>query len=180
MKLNRKAFSTIEALLVVLILVIIGASGAYVYTANKNVNKNLKAASQDASGSPKFSSKKKTSASSTQSSQATNHAAESKAPADSQTPAAGSCDAQSGSVVSVALNPDIPSPRCVKVTADQKLSLTNNHTEAITVTLGFKTLTIEAGQTGTIDDAFGNYLQPGVHDVKTTASSGGGPEIWLQ
>jgi len=69
MKLNQRAFSAVEGLLILLIVVIVGATGAYVYTSNKNANKNLKAASQDASGTPKFSSKKKTSTTPTSSQQ---------------------------------------------------------------------------------------------------------------
>ncbi|HLW15818.1 MAG TPA: hypothetical protein VKV69_00465, partial [Actinomycetota bacterium] len=37
-----------------------------------------------------------------------------KEPADAQTPAAGACDAATGDVATVQLNPDVPSPRCVR------------------------------------------------------------------
>jgi len=58
MKLNSKAFSTIESLLVVVIIAIVGGTGYYVYNANKTTNATLSSAAKDASSSPKFSSKK--------------------------------------------------------------------------------------------------------------------------
>lgn len=58
MKLNSKAFSAVEALLIVVIVAIVGGTGYYVYHANKTANKTLSTAAKDASGSPKFSSKK--------------------------------------------------------------------------------------------------------------------------
>jgi hypothetical protein len=57
MKLNSKAFSTIEALLIVVIASILGGTGYYVYNANKNTNNTYKAASKDASGTPKYAKK---------------------------------------------------------------------------------------------------------------------------
>ena len=59
-QLNQKGLGTVEVLLVILIVAILGATGYYVYHANKNANSNYKAASQDASGTPKFAPKKTT------------------------------------------------------------------------------------------------------------------------
>lgn len=52
MKLIQKGFSTVETLLVLLIVVIIGATGAYVYTANKNANNTLNSANAATQSSP--------------------------------------------------------------------------------------------------------------------------------
>jgi len=60
MKLNQKAFGAIETLLIIVIVAILGGTGYYVYHANKATNDTLNAAAKDASGSPKFSSKKAT------------------------------------------------------------------------------------------------------------------------
>lgn len=60
MKLNQKAFSAVEALLIIVIVGILGGTGYYVYHANKTTNDTLSSAAKDASGSPKFVAKKKT------------------------------------------------------------------------------------------------------------------------
>jgi uncharacterized protein (UPF0333 family) len=46
-KLNQRAFSTVEALLIVIIIAIVGGTGYYVYNANKNVSDTYSAASQN-------------------------------------------------------------------------------------------------------------------------------------
>lgn len=58
--LNSKAFGTVETLLVILIVAILGGTGYYVYHANKNTNDTLNSAAKDANGTPKFASKKPT------------------------------------------------------------------------------------------------------------------------
>lgn len=58
MKLNAKAFATIEAILIVVILAILGGTGYYVYHAKKVANDTLSSAAKDASGSPKYAAKK--------------------------------------------------------------------------------------------------------------------------
>ena len=47
------------------------------------------------------------------------------APADSETPAAGTCLPADGPVATVTLSPDVPQPRCVVVEAGQRLDLVN-------------------------------------------------------
>jgi hypothetical protein len=80
----------------------------------------------------------------------------------------------------VVLNPDIPSPRCVKVTATQRLRLRNSTGESVTVTFAGSSTTLASGQTHLYDQAFGDYLAPGVHRVSVSFYGDSGPEIWLQ
>jgi hypothetical protein len=102
-------------------------------------------------------------------------------PADSEGPAAGACDPQPDSdVVTFTLQPDIPSPRCAQVTADQHLSLTNGTGQSVTVTYAGRTLTIADGATEEINEPFGTYLALGVHVAHVDFYAGSGPEIWLQ
>jgi hypothetical protein len=98
----------------------------------------------------------------------------------SDTPAAGTCGSAGGSVVEVVLNPDIPSPRCVRVTAAQRLRLRNSTGESVTVTFAGSSTTLASGQTHLYDQAFGDYLAPGVHRVSVSFYGDSGPEIWLQ
>jgi hypothetical protein len=100
-------------------------------------------------------------------------------PPDSQFPAAPVCPISAGSVVVVTINPDIPSPRCVKVLPDQTLTVTNRTDQAVEFPLGRYTLKIPAGQTDSITAQFKTYLQPGVHTVKMPYYAGSGPAIWL-
>ena len=102
------------------------------------------------------------------------------APADTQTPAAGTCLPADGPVATVTLSPDVPQPRCVVVKPEQRLDLVNPGQTAVTATLGAQTIIVPAGQTGRIDLAFGDYLEPGVHrlDVAELYASSS-PEIWL-
>jgi hypothetical protein len=100
-------------------------------------------------------------------------------PPDAQSPAAPVCPISAGSVVMVTINPDIPSPRCVKVLPDQTLTVTNRTDQTIELPLGRHTLKIPAGQTDSITEQFKAYLQPGVHTVKMPYYAGSGPAIWL-
>lgn len=94
--------------------------------------------------------------------------------ADSLTPTAGACAGpQSGIVVTVTIGMDnVPQPRCMKVTADQKLKVVNNSNQVIQKSVGRYNLNITPGQSQEIDATFGSYLLPGVHDIVG--------EIWLQ
>lgn len=107
------------------------------------------------------------------------------APADSKTPASGFCpDPPPGTVVTVTINPDVPSPRCQKVLANQQLRVVNNTSQTLTVSLGQNSLTIAPSQSQTITQTFGTYLASGVHHIITSSQlaqqGGAGPEIWLQ
>jgi cytoskeletal protein RodZ len=104
-------------------------------------------------------------------------------PPDADVPAAGVCARADTSVVvvEVVLDPDVPSPRCTEVTADQRLVVRNATTEAVTVTLADFRVTVAPGESELLDRPFGQYLAPGVHRVSTGALYGGsGPEIWLK
>ncbi|HWB39399.1 MAG TPA: hypothetical protein VG604_04165 [Candidatus Saccharimonadales bacterium] len=163
-KLSRSGFGAIEAILFIVLFIGLGVVGYSVYQTNQD---NKQADTTKAAASQKTTTSKPT-------------ASESKAPADSQAPAASSCEPQAGTQASVSINIDVPSPRCVQVSASQTLAIKNNDSQTVTVTLGSKAVTIAAGQTGTIAEQFGNYLEVGVHDMTTNAPSGGAPEIWLK
>lgn len=177
---RQRGFATIEAVLVAVVVLIAAGTGYYVYHANQKANQTLNTAAKAAKSSPPKTTKKNSSSKSGNKS-SSQRTAEAKAPADSQSPAAGSCFTSSSSVVTIKINPDVPSPRCSKVTASQTLVLDNATGKTITATLGSKSLTIAPGQSGRITDQFGNYLQAGVHIIRTSVYGGGsGPEVWLQ
>jgi len=108
-------------------------------------------------------------------------------PKDSDSPAAGICDYQEGDTVTITLNGDIPSPRCVKVKSNQNLRVQNN-TEGV-VTVWFDNVSSAVLFPYSIDirpdnkyifaTPFGEYLKPGVHKLKTSLYKSSGPEIWL-
>ena len=99
---------------------------------------------------------------------------------DGDTPAAGTCGSFTGTVVEVVLNPDIPSPRCVEVTADQRLQVRNAAGESVTVTFAGSTVALGDGDTHVFDQPFGDYLAPGVHRVTASIYGDSGAEIWLK
>lgn len=98
-----------------------------------------------------------------------------KAP-DLDTPVAGICsEVIPGQIVTVMIYDDnVPSPRCLKVTADQTLRYTNNSGNPLIFELGSESVTIAPGESATLDRNFGEFLLPGGH------LSTGGPEFWLQ
>lgn len=99
--------------------------------------------------------------------------------ADSQTPVAGICSGSVDSaVVNIDINGDTANPRCVKVTANQQLQITNNLDKSIQVSLGQYSSTIQPKENQKLGPTFATYLAPGVHSVVVTG--GPGPEIWLQ
>lgn len=93
-------------------------------------------------------------------------------------PAAGICAEPEGEIVEVYANPDMPDPRCVIVKPEQKLRVTNKTPVTIEVTLGTFTISLEPGVAGVMDQPFGEYLEPGVHQVMVSPCCGG--EIWLK
>jgi len=72
----------------------------------------------------------------------------------------------------------MPSPRCLVIRHDQRLSVTNDTDGAITVTLGthFKA-TVSPRQTYTFADTVGTRLDPGVHTLMFTPSFAA--DIWV-
>jgi len=93
-------------------------------------------------------------------------------------PAAGICMEAEGETAVVEIFPDIPAPRCLKVTAAQRLVVVNRTDSQISVSLGALAAVIQPGEQQELDRRFGEYLAPGVHRVKVEPYSG--PEVWLQ
>lgn len=102
------------------------------------------------------------------------------APADSSssTPAAGICDAPKGRVVTVALTPDVPSPRCVAVRCPQRLAFRNDSDRTARVHVPtFSTRRVRPGATTVYRRAVRTYLAPGHHSVRVSLYAGGGVEV---
>ena len=100
---------------------------------------------------------------------------------DSMLPTAGICgDALPGETAIIRLNVDTPNPRCAKVTANQRLHVTNLTDSPVTVVLMGVDYEIAQGAGTTFAPMFGDIWEPGVHVLHTSAyGDGGGPEIWL-
>jgi hypothetical protein len=77
----------------------------------------------------------------------------------------------------VKIIPDVPAPRCLKVSGDQRLKVTNTTGATIHVTLGSFTFDLQPGAEGALEQPFQEYLAPGVHRLLATPFSG--PELWL-
>jgi hypothetical protein len=108
-------------------------------------------------------------------------------PADAQSPAAGGCGNATNGIAEVALNPDVPSPRCIIVHDTDHLRVKNNFAFAVRVDDGGGSFTVQPGASETGMKALGGYWATGVHRLKifnaaTNAAlyGGSGPEIWLQ
>lgn len=94
-----------------------------------------------------------------------------------QQPAAGICGATENDVVVVTIYPDIPDPRCVKVTPGQSLKVVNGTEGSVQVVLGPFYAALQPGEEYTFDLPLGEYLAPGVHLVQVLPCCG--PELWL-
>ncbi len=99
------------------------------------------------------------------------------APPDAEQPAAGICAEGQDEVVAVDINADMPSPRCVKVTSQQRIEVRNRTQSALQLELGFKRAQVEAGGTYRFGQPVGEFLAPGVHVLLAAPFSG--PEVWL-
>ena len=91
---------------------------------------------------------------------------------DSDQPAAGICDPEDGAVVTITINADVPSPRCVKVASRQQLKYVNATGAPLRVAFWMFDVQIPPGQEYVFDMPVGEYLTPGVHRL-------GGAEVWL-
>ena len=108
-------------------------------------------------------------------------------PKDADFPAAGACDFQPGDMVTVSLQEGIPNPRCAKIRPVQKLKIVNDTDKKVRI--WFENISPSILPAGSVyldpesDYIFGRgageYLEPGVHRLKTSLYSGSGPEIWL-
>jgi hypothetical protein len=98
---------------------------------------------------------------------------------DSQTPAAGICaEPPAGDVATITINVDAPSPRCSKITPEQRLRVVNNTAEPVQVELARFRVTVAPAEAQVLDAPAGDYLAPGVH-VLQVSSTAGGAEVWL-
>jgi hypothetical protein len=90
-------------------------------------------------------------------------------------PVAGICAAFEEETVRVEIQarPDnVPDPRCIRVRADQKLTISNRSGEPIEFHLGKFHAVIEPGGSNRIGFAFGDYLAPGAHSLHVEVFEG--------
>jgi len=95
-----------------------------------------------------------------------------------QSPAAGICASFDGDTVVVYLYADIPDPRCIKVRADQRLSVVNRTQNTLEISLGIYEASLAPGAETTFDAPFGMYLAPGVHQIQVSPCCS--PELVLE
>lgn len=108
-------------------------------------------------------------------------------PADADSPAAGVCGAASGPLVTVVANPDTPAPRCLIVTANQRLRVVNDSNrigppgKPMTVRFaGFAPRAVP-GEATLFDRPLGELITPGVHNIRISLyPCAGGAEVWLK
>lgn len=101
-------------------------------------------------------------------------------PPDAHSPAAGVCARAVGAVAMLQINVDTPSPRCEVVTPEQRLRVVNTTDGPVRVRLAHIAVRLGPRQDLIIDQPFGAYLAPGVHDLAISAYAGGGAELWLR
>lgn len=107
-------------------------------------------------------------------------------PADADSPAGGICGSDSGAVVTVVANPDTPAPRCLIVTANQRLRVVNGSNlsgagKPITVTFAdFAPRVVPIGGATLFDRPLGEYIAPGVHSIHISLYGSGGGDVWLK
>ena len=89
-----------------------------------------------------------------------------------QSPAAGICASFEGGTVVVNIYADIPDPRCVKVRADQRLSVVNQTQNTLEISLGIYQASLAPGAETTFDAPFGTYLATGVHILQVSPCCG--------
>jgi len=95
-----------------------------------------------------------------------------------QSPAAGICASFEGEMVVVSIYPDIPDPRCIKVRADQQLTVVNRTQNNLEVSLGIYKASLTPGAETTFDAPFGMYLATGVHQLQVSPCCS--PELVLE
>jgi hypothetical protein len=97
----------------------------------------------------------------------------------SEYPAAGICAGPAeGEITDVVIYPDIPDPRCLRISANQTLQVTNQTDRRLEIDLGPFHANIQPGETYLFLTPFGEFLSPGVHSL--LASPYGGPQLWLE
>jgi hypothetical protein len=108
-------------------------------------------------------------------------------PATGDTPAAGACGGGANGYATVETNPDVPLPRCLIVTARERLRVVNTSNRfgqpgrPVLVTFaGFAPRRLAVGEATVFDRPFGEYLATGVHTVHLSLFRGSGTEVWLK
>jgi hypothetical protein len=99
-------------------------------------------------------------------------------PSVGDSPAAGVCGSERGTIVSVDINVDTPSPRCAVIRADQMLRLRNRTADTEYVAIGPYSAKLLPRSDKTFSRPFGEYLARGVHVVE--GSPYAGPSLWLK
>jgi hypothetical protein len=95
-----------------------------------------------------------------------------------ESPAAGICGMFDGDIVTLIIYPDIPDPRCVEVTSEQKLRVVNRRDEPIQAAIGTFQADIPPDGEHTFDVPVGEYLMPGVHLLQVSPCCS--PEVVLK
>jgi hypothetical protein len=93
-------------------------------------------------------------------------------------PAAGICGKAEGDLATMTLLPGIPDPRCLIVSANQRLRVINRTEGTVEISLAGVAQTLEPDGSFTFTAEFGELLQPGVHALAVDPCCGG--EIWLK
>jgi hypothetical protein len=81
-------------------------------------------------------------------------------------------------MVTINIYPDIPDPRCSQVRAEQKLIIINKSISTLQLSIGVFKSSLLPGSSYAIDFPFGDYLEPGVHQVVVTPCCNA--DLWLE
>ncbi len=99
-------------------------------------------------------------------------------PADSDTPAAGICSAQTGDPVNIILGNDpsgLPKAgRCVSINPSQRIKLINQSNGPFSIKFAEYSIDLPVGSEMLLDKPVGQYLALGIHNLPM------GPELWVR
>ena len=94
-------------------------------------------------------------------------------------PAAGVCGGPAdGQTAKIEIWPDMPDPRCLLLSPEQYLQVTNHTDTSLQYRLGHFSGELGVSETVVLDQQVGGYLAPGVHLFLVSSYSG--PELWLK
>jgi hypothetical protein len=95
-------------------------------------------------------------------------------PSDGDTPSGGICPGPvEGDTATIVLGGDVPQPRCIQVTAGQRLRVENVRVNTVTVVFGLFKTDIPPHEARILDLPFGEYLEPGMHGLEMDFQSFG-------
>ena len=94
-----------------------------------------------------------------------------------QEPAAGICVDLVGEWAVVRVDPDVPAPRCVRVTSDQRLRVINSTDGMVEVRIGHHEATVPPAGQYDSEISFGEHLLPGVYVLEIQPCCG--MQIWV-